>query len=144
MQDKPTSEDVVTSLLTASRVLVGVAARSLGETEGHVTVTQFRTLVVLSAHGPLKQGSLADLLGVNASTAQRMVDRLEAAGLVERRPNPQSRREVVLTTTSEGQSVVDRVTDRRRRRPGRRGLSVARDRRHPSAVRARGLLRRGA
>jgi len=115
VQDKPTSEDVVTSLLTASRVLVGVAARSLGETEGHVTVTQFRTLVVLSAHGPLKQGSLADLLGVNASTAQRMVDRLEAAGLVERRPNPQSRREVVLTTTSEGQSVVDRVTDRRRR-----------------------------
>ncbi|MCB0897139.1 MAG: MarR family transcriptional regulator [Nocardioides sp.] len=115
MQDKATSEDVVTSLLTASRVLVGVAARSLTEVEGHVTVTQFRTLVVLAAHGPMKQGALAEHLGVNASTAQRMVDRLGAAGLVDRRPNPRSRREVLLSLSVDGRAVVDRVTERRRR-----------------------------
>lgn len=115
MQDKATSEDVVTSLLTASRVLVGVAARSLAEAEEHVTVTQFRTLVVLSAHGPMKQSALAELLGVNASTAQRMVDRLEGAGLVDRQPNPRSRREVLLSLTRNGWAVVDRVSHRRRR-----------------------------
>lgn len=115
MQDKTTSEDVVTSLLTASRVLVGVAARSLAEAEEQVTVTQFRTLVVLSAHDGMKQGSLAELLGVNASTAQRMVDRLTAAGLVDRQPNPRSRREVMLSLTDAGREVVDGVTERRRR-----------------------------
>ncbi|MBZ5740484.1 MarR family winged helix-turn-helix transcriptional regulator [Nocardioides mangrovi] len=115
MHEKASTDDVVTGLLTASRVLVGVAARSLAEIEGRVTVTQFRTLVVLSAHGPLRQGGLAELLGVNASTTQRMVDRLEAAGLVDRQPNPRSRREVVVTLTAAGAEVVDLVTRRRRR-----------------------------
>ncbi|WP_395693128.1 MarR family winged helix-turn-helix transcriptional regulator [Nocardioides sp.] len=115
MQAKATSEEVVTSLLTASRVLVGVAARSLAEVESDVTVTQFRTLVVLAAHGPVKQGAVAAHLGVNASTALRMIDRLEHAGLVERRPNPRSRRELLVSLSDAGRLVVDRVTDRRRR-----------------------------
>ncbi|HEU5039014.1 MAG TPA: MarR family transcriptional regulator [Nocardioides sp.] len=115
MQHKATSEDVVTALLSASRVLVGVAARSLAAVEGDVTVTQFRSLVVLAAHGPMKQGALAGHLGVNASTAQRMVDRLESSDLVARRANPASRREVLLSLTAAGQEVVDRVTESRRR-----------------------------
>ena len=115
MQHKATSEDVVTALLTASRVLVGVAARSLAVVEGEVTVTQFRSLVVLAGHGPMKQASLAEHLGVNASTTQRMVDRLEGAGLAERRANPASRREILLSLTSAGRAVVDRVTESRRR-----------------------------
>ena len=44
---KPVVDDFVTALLTASRVLVGVSARSLVQAQGTVTVTQFRTLVVL-------------------------------------------------------------------------------------------------
>ena len=115
MQDKASSEDLVTSLLGASRVLVAVAARSLAAVEDQVTVTQFRTLVVLSGRGPLKQGALAEHLGVNASTTQRMVDRLEGAGLVVRHPNPESRREILLTLSPEGQQVVDEVTRQRRR-----------------------------
>ncbi|MEP9362352.1 MarR family transcriptional regulator [Nocardioides sp. CN2-186] len=118
MHDKASSEDLVTSLLGASRVLVGVAARSLVEVEDRVTVTQFRTLVVLSGRGPLKQGALAEHVGVNASTTQRMVDRLEGAGLVARHPNPESRREVLLTLTPDGEQVVDEVTRRRRREIG--------------------------
>ncbi|GAA2149030.1 MarR family transcriptional regulator [Nocardioides koreensis] len=119
MQDKvtppdPGVDDLVTGLLTASRVLVGVAARSLHEVEDIVTVAQFRTLVVLSGHGEMKLSRLAELCAVNASTAQRMVERLSTAGLVARRTNPDNRREVLLTLTDEGRRVVDTVTEQRR------------------------------
>ena len=43
-----------------------------------------------------------------------MVDRLIAAGLVDRRPNPEDRRETLLTLTLEGQRTVETVIARRR------------------------------
>ena len=41
------ADELVSALLTASRALVGVSARSLAHVEDAVTITQFRTLVVL-------------------------------------------------------------------------------------------------
>ena len=78
-------DEFVTAVLTASRVLVGVSARSLAEVEETVTVTQFRTLVVLDSRGEINLNSLAEELDVNSSTALRMIDRLLVAGLVTRR-----------------------------------------------------------
>ena len=97
-------QDVVTAILTASRVLVGVSARSLADVEDTVTLTQFRTLVVLNSHGMINLNRLADLLGVNSSTAMRMIDRLLAAELVTREDNPTNRREVLLDLTDQGAS----------------------------------------
>jgi DNA-binding MarR family transcriptional regulator len=108
------AEAFVTALLTASRVLVGVSARSLAEVESSVTVTQFRTLVVLESQGEVNLSGLAERLGVNASTALRMIDRLLVAGLVTRRDNPGSRREVLLGLSPVGRRLVRRVTSRRR------------------------------
>ena len=107
-------DDYVSALLTASRVLVGVSARSLSEVEDTVTLAQFRTLVVLDSRGGTNLSGLADTLGVNASTAMRTVDRLIGAGLVTREENPTSRREVVLAVTPAGASLVRTVTARRR------------------------------
>ncbi len=107
-------DELVTGLLTASRVLVGVSARSLTGVEDAVTVTQFRTLVVLQSHGEMNLNRLAELLAVTPSTAMRMVDRLITAELVTRRSNPASRREVLLGLTPSGRSVVRRVTTKRR------------------------------
>lgn len=107
-------DGVVTAVLTASRVLVGVSARSLGAVEEDVTVTQFRTLVVLDSRGEINLNTLAEQLDVNASTALRMIDRLLVAGLVTRRENPASRREVLLGLSAAGHRIVDTVTDRRR------------------------------
>lgn len=53
-------------------------------------------------------------LGVNASTAMRMVDRLIVAGFVTRRDNPTNRREVLLGLTAAGRRIVQKVTVRRR------------------------------
>ncbi|MFF8830926.1 MarR family winged helix-turn-helix transcriptional regulator [Streptomyces sp. NPDC015131] len=107
--------DAVTrAVLTASRLLVAISARSLAAVEERVTLPQFRLLVVLSTQGPAKLVALADRLGVNPSTAMRMIDRLIAAGLVDRRVNPESRRETILRLTPEGRALVDQVTAERR------------------------------
>ena len=109
------TDDLVTALLTASRVLVGVSARSLAHVEETVTITQFRTLVVLDSHGEINLNRLAELLDVNSSTAMRMIDRLLVADLVTRRDNPANRREVLLGLTGAGKRIVRQVTARRRR-----------------------------
>ncbi|MYW62578.1 MarR family transcriptional regulator [Streptomyces sp. SID8379] len=107
--------DAVTrAVLTASRVLVAVSARSLAEVEDRVTLPQFRMLVVLSSRGATKLVALAELLGVAPSTAMRMVDRLIAAGLADRQINPDNRRETLLRLTDEGRRTVEDVTARRR------------------------------
>jgi DNA-binding MarR family transcriptional regulator len=108
-------DQLVSAVLTASRVLVGVSARSLADVEDTVTLTQFRTLVVLDTRGQINLNGLAEELSVNASTAMRMIDRLLAADLVTRQDNPANRREVVIGLTEQGERVVREVTDRRRR-----------------------------
>ena len=95
-------------------MLVGVSARSLAHVEDAVTLTQFRTLVVLDSHGEINLNRLAELLDVNSSTAMRMIDRLLVADLVTRRDNPANRREVVLGLTRAGKRIVRQVTTRRR------------------------------
>lgn len=107
--------DAVTrAVLTASRLLVAVSARSLAAVEDRVTLPQFRMLVVLSMRGATKLVALADLLQVAPSTAMRMVDRLIAAGLADRQVNPDNRRETLLRLTDEGRRTVVDVTARRR------------------------------
>ncbi|MFJ4126599.1 MarR family winged helix-turn-helix transcriptional regulator [[Kitasatospora] papulosa] len=108
--------DAVTrAVLTASRVLVAVSARSLAEVEDRVTLPQFRMLVVLSTRGATKLVTLAHLLGVAPSTAMRMVDRLIAARLADRKINQDNRRETLLQLTDEGRRTVEDVTTRRQR-----------------------------
>ncbi len=108
-------DDFVTALLIASRVLVGVSARSLAEVEDAVTLTQFRTLVVLDSSGEINLLRLAEILDVTSSTAMRMIDRLLAGQLVTRRDNPANRRQVLLGLTDEGRRLVRSVTAKRRR-----------------------------
>lgn len=119
----------MTALLTASRVLVGVSARSLSEVERAVTVPQFRTLVVLDSQGQINLSGLAEKLGVNSSTALRMIDRLLVAGLVTRRDNPDTRREVLLGLSPGGRRLVRRVTQRRRAELARVVAAMPADRR---------------
>ncbi|MER7176953.1 MarR family winged helix-turn-helix transcriptional regulator [Streptomyces mesophilus] len=109
----PGVDAVTRAVLTASRLLVAVSARSLAAYEDRVTLPQFRLLVVLSAQGASKLVALADGLGVSPSTAMRMMDRLIAAGFADRQINPANRRETVLRLTSEGARLVEEVTARR-------------------------------
>ncbi|MGW3351796.1 MarR family transcriptional regulator [Nonomuraea rubra] len=110
------SEDdpVVEAVLTASRALVGVAARSIAAAGGDVTLPQYRALVLMAARGPQRLIDLAEALDVNRSTATRMCDRLVAKRLVRRSRLPSDRRTIRISLTSEGRALVDGVTKKRR------------------------------
>jgi DNA-binding MarR family transcriptional regulator len=110
----PGPVEVVEALLTASRVMVGVAARSLAGLDADVTLPQFRTLVVLAARGPQRALDVATELGVNPSTGTRMCDRLVRKGLVRRARHAGDRRVVRLTLTPAGRALVAEVTRARR------------------------------
>ncbi|VVT07170.1 Transcriptional regulator [Sphingomonas sp. EC-HK361] len=72
-------------------------ARAIGATRA-----QWKTLTTLSRNEGMNQGGLADLLEIEPITLCRMIDRLEDAGLVERRRDPGDRRawNVFLTEAS--------------------------------------------
>ena len=107
-------ESVVDAVLLASRVLVAVAARSLSDIAEEVTLTQFRTLVVLATEGPQSLAGMAEVVGVTSATATRMCDRLVKKRLIHRRAEPGNRRQLRLVLTRKGLVLVDAVTDRRR------------------------------
>ncbi|MFG3441572.1 MarR family transcriptional regulator [Nonomuraea sp. NPDC047897] len=113
---EPLAEDdpVVEAVLTASRALVAVAARSIAAAGGEVTLPQYRALVLIAARGPQRLMDLADALDVNQSTASRMCDRLVAKRLVRRSRLPSDRRTVRIALTTEGRALVDGVTRHRR------------------------------
>ena len=103
-------------VLTASRALLGVIARSVAPVLDRVTVPQFRVLVLLStSDGPVRSGDLAAALGVHPSTFTRNADRLVAAGWVRRSENPDNRRETLIELTDAGAELVEQVTAQRRR-----------------------------
>jgi hypothetical protein len=79
-----TDADLVGAFLTASRVLVAMAARSLTVATEEITVPQHRALVLLAVRGPQRTIDLADLLGVNSSTATRHCDWLQRRACASR------------------------------------------------------------
>lgn len=105
---------MVDALLSASRVLVAIAARSLADAGEEVTLTQYRSLVVLASRGPQSVAALADAVAVAAPTASRLCDRLVRKGLVRRRTDRHDRRQVRVGLTEAGRALVDAVTERRR------------------------------
>ena len=106
--------DLIDAVLSASRALVAVAARSLAACEHEITLPQYRVLVVLSARGPQRVADLADALGVLPSTATRMCDRLVAKRLLRRARSSQDRRSVKVGVTEEGRRLVDQISQARR------------------------------
>jgi DNA-binding MarR family transcriptional regulator len=117
-EDGPLADEqvdaVTDALLAASRVLVGVSARSIARVDDSISLPQFRLLVLLVDAGRQKITELADALGVNPSTTTRAVDRLSEAGLVDRQTNPASRREALVGLTPTGRRVVGEVMRLRR------------------------------
>ncbi len=109
-----TSDSILDAVVTASRVLVAMAARSLADAGEEVTLTQYRSLVVLASHGPQGVATLAEAVAVTPPTASRLVDRLVRKGLVRRRTDRNDRRQVRIGLTEAGRRLVDLVTERRR------------------------------
>ena len=75
-------------------------------TDGLLTGPQMRLLATISRNPGASQIVLANLLDVEPITAARMLDRLQQAELVERRPDPADRRAWRLHLTARAEPVL--------------------------------------
>src|ERR1700678_3807239 len=112
--DPSPGDSILDAVVTASRVLVAMAARSLADVGEEVTLTQYRSLVVLASRGPQGVAALAEAVAVTPPTASRRVQRLISKGLGSGRTDRRDRRQVRIGLTEAGRRLVDLVTERRR------------------------------
>ncbi len=76
-----------------------------------MTRAQWQVLSMLNRHQGITQGALAELLEVEPITIGRMVDRLEKAGMLERRAHPTDRRAWCLHLLPASQPVLEALKD---------------------------------
>ena len=74
-----------------------------------VTRAQWKVLFRLSRQPGLRQIELADILDVEPITLSRIIDRLEEAGLVERRTDPADRRAWRLELTARAEPLIAKL-----------------------------------
>ncbi|MGE3690862.1 MAG: MarR family winged helix-turn-helix transcriptional regulator [Novosphingobium sp.] len=100
-------ENIGTLLAQVSRLLrrsFDARARGIG-----VTRPQWQVLSLLKLRAGSNQGTLAEILEVEPITLGRMIDRLQEAGLVERRADPADRRAWRIFLTGMGEELVDQL-----------------------------------
>ena len=68
--------------------------------------TQQAALLHNAASGGASARQLAAAVGTDAAGMTKLLDRLEGKGLIERRPNPDDRRSVVIEPTEQGLALV--------------------------------------
>ncbi|MGY1746572.1 MarR family winged helix-turn-helix transcriptional regulator [Blastococcus sp. SYSU D00695] len=103
------ADDVV---LAALRLATGISIEAADEI-GTLSTVQLRAVTVLAQRPGANLGELAQGMAVSLSVTSRLVDRLVAAGLAERRPSPTSGREISLWLTPDGERVLRRYDDLR-------------------------------
>src|SRR5499433_2561733 len=74
-----------------------------------LTRAQWQVLAYLARQEGINQATLAQLLEIEPITLTRLLDRLEAAELVERRPDPGDRRARVLYLTPSAEPLLARI-----------------------------------
>jgi DNA-binding MarR family transcriptional regulator len=109
-----------TGLATALRISVSRLARRLRVerlvpelAEPALSDTQLAALATLERHGAMSPGDLAEHEKVQPPSMTRVIAALVDWGLVTRAPHPTDRRQVILTVTPDGQSLVQKVRRRK-------------------------------
>src|SRR5437764_8474868 len=100
------SADLLAAVEAAAEALVIVWGRAQEALQQPVSASQLRALLVIDMAGEINLNGLADKLGAIPSSASRLCDRLQAAGLLTRAAGRTDRREVVLSLTADGRSLL--------------------------------------
>src|ERR1700683_902841 len=98
----------VGQLAAALRVSIGLLLRRLRQVQaqGELTLPESSALVRLDRGGPTTPSELAKLEQISPQSMGATLAALEARGLVDRRPDPQDGRRVVLSVTETGRAVL--------------------------------------
>jgi DNA-binding MarR family transcriptional regulator len=109
-----------TGLATALRISVSRLARRLRVerlmpelAEPALSDTQLAALATLERHGAMSPGDLAEHEKVQPPSMTRVIAALVDWELVTRTPHPTDRRQVILTVTPAGRSLVQKVRRRK-------------------------------
>jgi DNA-binding MarR family transcriptional regulator len=99
-----------------ARVVMAVA-RGLGRVgrerarAGDVTPQQAETLQLIAERGAVSTSALAQMLGIDPSTASRNLAGLERAGFISRKKGADDGRQTDVRLTPRGKRTADSVTD---------------------------------
>ncbi|HEU5265702.1 MAG TPA: MarR family transcriptional regulator [Jatrophihabitans sp.] len=107
-------EDLTARVEIAARGLLALSTRASMDLPQGISLTQLRALAAAEEAGPCSLGVLAEAMMISTSSASRLVDRLIAAGVLDRRPSEVSRREVILQVTPRGRRLLRRHEASRR------------------------------
>ncbi|WP_319518917.1 MarR family transcriptional regulator [uncultured Martelella sp.] len=101
------STDRLGFLLTdVTRLFRAAFERRIGQAGLGVTPGEARTLARTAARNGARQGEIAEELGIEPMTLSRYLDRLEKAGLIERRADPRDGRAKCIHTTGRADAVL--------------------------------------
>jgi len=93
------------------RERMGVFRRWLA---GSLSIVHLHVLAILESSGALPMGKVAEALDVSIASATGIIDRMEQRGLVERGPQPDDRRVVLVRPTRAGLAVFTDLDEHRR------------------------------
>jgi DNA-binding MarR family transcriptional regulator len=104
MADDLDPGDVAASLLESISILVRRVRQA--PTDGGLTMPERQALSHLERSGPTTSSALAREVQITAQAMGATLSALRARGLVERRPDPDDGRRVVLTVTEAGSQAL--------------------------------------
>jgi DNA-binding MarR family transcriptional regulator len=104
------SMSAITSIMRAQQILLGqvdAVVKPYG-----LTFARYEALVLLtfSKAGELPMSKIGERLMVHPTSVTNTVDRLVAAGLVAKRPNPNDGRGTLASITDKGRTIVEAAT----------------------------------
>ena len=112
MTTTPTRSDTdlaVTLRITVSRLARRMRAERAAEGLPELSDTQFAALAALARQAAMTPGELAAHEKVQPPSMTRVIAVLEQRGLLARVPHPTDKRQVILTATAAGRSLVGQV-----------------------------------
>ena len=110
-----TQDPDVDQVAGALRVSIGLLLRRLRQVqaEGELTLPESSALARLDRGGPATPSALAKLEQISPQSMGATLGGLEARGLVERRPDPEDGRQVVISATEAGLQALRNRRDER-------------------------------
>lgn len=106
-------ESEVASLIRRVKRVIAERAR---EVHPELHPMTYFILTHLATHGPLRGADLSDAFGMDKGGVSRQVQALVDLGLVERKPNAEDRRAILLDATDEGRERLEVMSQNRRDR----------------------------
>ena len=101
----PFVDDYLPALLAQASKLISSEFHEVVQSAGF-SVTEWRILATLASKPGLSIGGLADITVSKQPTVTRLLDRMEAKGLVQRYPHDTDRRVTMVRITPQGRTIV--------------------------------------